>query len=322
MFISRDSYYVDNHYAYANANPITFIDPTGHNTQQGVIYSASAAITIAGVIGAIFAFPTGGASVTLSAAAGVISGVTFSLSGLSLMGSQIALDAGNKQTAKALQYTSYGITSLSFVEFLVSIFTIPFVNTVTYTAPTVEMSATIARPPTILGSSDLITDYATASLETRAIEPGYGALSSNLSSTSSSEPTVQISTSAGSGGAARYIAQSRLTKPASVTSSLDIAAIESDAILSPGFMQGESALYIAPPTASAGAEVLNTDPVIELLNTPTSPGAFASQETLYLDMSGANAASQITLYEDMSGMRFNQGLDRSGLEELNPNKTD
>ena len=116
MFISRDSFHVDNHYSYAKANPITFIDPTGHSAQQGLSYGFGGGLTALGIIGAIFAAPTGGASLTLSAGASLAAGVTTSLSGISLMGSQAALDSGNKQAAKALQYTSIGLGAITMIE--------------------------------------------------------------------------------------------------------------------------------------------------------------------------------------------------------------
>ena len=108
-FITRDNLQVDNRYGYAHANPIMFVDPLGQNAQQGVSYGLGAGFTVLGIIGAILAAPTGGASLSLSAAAGIGGGVTGALSGLSLMGSQAALDSGNKSVAKALQYTSIGL---------------------------------------------------------------------------------------------------------------------------------------------------------------------------------------------------------------------
>ncbi|MCY4045308.1 MAG: hypothetical protein OXE99_09530 [Cellvibrionales bacterium] len=121
-FISRDKLNVENCYTYAHGNPVTLIDPSGLNAQQVMNYGLGTGFSILGVLGAIFAFPTGGASLlTLSAAAGIGAGISTALSGLSLMGSQAALDSGNKAAAKALQYTSMGLGVLATVEGVVAI---------------------------------------------------------------------------------------------------------------------------------------------------------------------------------------------------------
>lgn len=118
-FITRDSFDVDNRYAYASGNPVNTMDPTGHN--EAVNYSVGSGFAVLGVIGAIFAVPTGGASLSLSAAAGVGAGVTTALSGISLMGSQMALDAGNKAAAKALSITSITLGSLAMAQGVISL---------------------------------------------------------------------------------------------------------------------------------------------------------------------------------------------------------
>ncbi len=120
-FISRDQWMIDNRYAYTKGNPITNIDPTGHSTQQGVNYGLGAGFSILGIIGTLFAIPTGGASLTLSAAAGIGAGIAGTISSLSLIGTQAALDSGNKAAAKALQYTSIVTGALAATAGIVAI---------------------------------------------------------------------------------------------------------------------------------------------------------------------------------------------------------
>ncbi len=118
-FLTKDNTLVDNRYAYAKGNPIFFHDPTGHSAALN--YGLGSGVTALGIVGALFAIPTGGASLTLSAGAGIAAGVTSALSGIALMGSQGALDSGNKQAAKALQYTSIGLGVAALVSAGISI---------------------------------------------------------------------------------------------------------------------------------------------------------------------------------------------------------
>ncbi len=118
-FISRDSLNVDNRYAYVFANPVNYIDPTGHS--PALNYALGSGFTALGILGAVLAVPTGGASLSLSAAAGIGAGVTSALSGMSLLGSQVALDAGNKTAAKALAVSSIALSVLAIGEVVVSL---------------------------------------------------------------------------------------------------------------------------------------------------------------------------------------------------------
>jgi RHS repeat-associated protein len=118
-FVSRDSLDVDNRYAYVYANPVNYIDPTGHNAV--VNYTLGSIFTSLGILGAALAVPTGGASLTLSSAAGIGAGVTSALSGMSLLGSQMALDAGNKTVAKALSSSSIALSVLAIGQVVVSL---------------------------------------------------------------------------------------------------------------------------------------------------------------------------------------------------------
>ncbi len=115
-FITKDNYLGDNHYTFGKGNPISYIDPTGHNSQQALSYGLGSGITALGIAGILFAIPSGGASLTLSAGAAIGAGAATTLSGIALMGSQGALDSGNKDAAKALLYTSIGLGALAIVD--------------------------------------------------------------------------------------------------------------------------------------------------------------------------------------------------------------
>lgn len=106
-FITPDFTAINNQYTFAKNNPLFFTDPTGHSAV--VNYSLGSGVTLLGILGIAFAVPTGGASLTLTAGAGITAGVSAALSGISLLGSQAALDSGNKAAAKALQFTSIGL---------------------------------------------------------------------------------------------------------------------------------------------------------------------------------------------------------------------
>lgn len=119
-FISKDQWGVDNRYAFADANPVHWVDPTGHQSQVST-YSIGGALTVLNIVGFIFAIPTGGASLTFSAAASMTSAAAGALSALTMIGSQAALDAGNKAAAKALQATSLSTLGASLGAGIVSL---------------------------------------------------------------------------------------------------------------------------------------------------------------------------------------------------------
>ena len=103
-FITRDTVHVDNRYAYAHGDPVNYIDPTGHSA-VGRYVGAGVSAGL-GLLGAILAIPTAGASLGLSATSSTVSGVVSGVAGIAggalLAGSQLALDSGNKAVATAL----------------------------------------------------------------------------------------------------------------------------------------------------------------------------------------------------------------------------
>ena len=110
-FISRDNTAIDNRYAYGLANPVNYIDPTGHNALSR--YISGGITTALGLLGLFLAVPTGGASLSFTAAATVGGSIGIAAAGASLIGSQCALDTGNKTAAKALLLASHVLTALS-----------------------------------------------------------------------------------------------------------------------------------------------------------------------------------------------------------------
>ncbi len=119
-FITRDNMHIDNRYAYARGDPVNYIDPTGHNALGKYLMGGSVLIT--GIIGLLLAVPSMGTSLgavigysivnsatealvsVAEAIAPIISSAFTVLSGSSLIGSQAALDAGNKAAASGLNF--------------------------------------------------------------------------------------------------------------------------------------------------------------------------------------------------------------------------
>ncbi len=103
-FITRDNLHIDNRYAYAHGDPVNYIDPTGHSA-VGRYVGAGVSVGL-GLLGAILAIPTAGASLGLSATSSTVSGVVSGIAGIAggalLAGSQLALNSGNKAVATAL----------------------------------------------------------------------------------------------------------------------------------------------------------------------------------------------------------------------------
>ncbi len=119
-FITRDNVHVDNRYSYALANPIAFVDPSGHG-QSNINYLYGGMSVLLGLIGVLFAIPTGGASMSISAAAGMAGGVSTGLSGLSLMASQAAMGTSNKTLSRVLQIASLGIGMLGAMDAVIAV---------------------------------------------------------------------------------------------------------------------------------------------------------------------------------------------------------
>ena len=117
-FITRDNVHVDNRYAYAHGDPVNYIDPTGHSAVARYV-GAGLAVGI-GLLGLLFAAPTAGASLGLSATAANVAGLLFTASGIVsaglLLGSQAALNSGNKAVAKALDIASGAVGALGLVD--------------------------------------------------------------------------------------------------------------------------------------------------------------------------------------------------------------
>jgi RHS repeat-associated protein len=330
LFISRDTYHVDNHYAYAKGNPISFIDPTGHNAQQGVSYGVGSGLTALGIIGAVFAVPTGGASLTLTAGAGIAAGATAALSGIALMGSQAALDSGNKQAAKALQYTSIGLSAVALIEAGVAIapaIAPSFFTSTSYIAYhipeeaftfSVSSTARFYTAFTANASRGFAESFAESSsaIDTGLTQSFYESIDQSLTLSGESQVSTHATAASVNSASGEYIPLSRLASP--VTN----ASIEAG---HSGIVSGSSsriaatngALYTRPSTMINGV-ILRTTPSAEVATGPLIPGAIATEESLSTDMSGANASFRETFFGSESTTRNFLGLDHSSAEEASP----
>jgi hypothetical protein len=296
------------------------------------MYGISAIMSVIGITAAVVAFPTGGASVTLSALAMVGSGVATTLSGFSLMGSQIALNTGNKKIAKTLDYTTFGTGVFAMLAFFTSLFTIPSLAATSLTVTTgAETSNVVNSLATISRSSDIIystientidnpIEYSVYPIAVPS-EVNYQSIESSLSSSTSSYSSgssvaaVRVSNIAGSSPVVRYIAPSgQLARPSS-----EISTIASRALPALPSAEVDTAIYAVPGVSSASAAVVNPEPAVQLLNTPINPGAFATEESIYVEMSAANTAFREAAHGNMSTTEFLPGLDHSSYEEAYPN---
>ena len=317
LFLSRDSYDVDNHYMYGRANPITFIDPTGHNAQQGVSYGVGGGLAALGIIGAALAVPTGGASLTLSAGAGIAAGATASLSGIALMGSQGALDSGNKQAAKALQYTSIGLSAAALIAAGVAI--APII------APSYFISASSAF--SFIEPSELLTSSYTPTMRyiprflastsgglagrtaarVSLLEPKIEAaitetIDQHLTISGESQVTFQASVSSVGSASGEYVTPTgRFTS--SAASPLTEAGNFGPAATSlPAATETDGAIFTKAITIPTNSAVLTTTPTSDVATTTVIPGTISTEQSISADMTGANAAFSSTPdYGDLSG---------------------
>ncbi len=108
-FIKRDDRNIDNRYAYAIANPISFIDPNGHEALAASILKTGFGVVaiLAGIIGGIFAAPTGGGSLSLTAGAGLFGALSGVVGGASILASQIEVAGGNQSTREHALLAGY-----------------------------------------------------------------------------------------------------------------------------------------------------------------------------------------------------------------------
>lgn len=113
-FITPDNLLIDNRYRYAKSNPLFYYDPTGHSVSDAN-WGVGLTMIVFGVAGVGLALPSGGASLTLTGEAAVAAAASTTVSGTALLGSQMALYAGNKEVAKRLQFTSIGFGAAGLV---------------------------------------------------------------------------------------------------------------------------------------------------------------------------------------------------------------
>ncbi len=156
-FTTRDTKSLDNRYAYAVANPIAFIDPSGQSVARTVQLSTAIALIAFGAIGALVSLITAGATLSLSAA-GVIAGSAISvLSGLTLTISQATLDHGNKAVGNGLRYTGIALSALAFFALVApQVYLGFFANT----AAQATSDSVAGAMPLLSSNSEVITESA------------------------------------------------------------------------------------------------------------------------------------------------------------------
>jgi hypothetical protein len=330
MFISRDSYHADNHYAFGNANPVTFSDPTGHSARQATNYTVGAVISALGILGFIASIPTGGLSLTLSSVAGIAAGITTSFSGLSLLGSQALFDSEYQTSAKTLSYTSLGLGILSIIEAGVSL--APWISARFFATPsTVNLSdipSTISNTdsaalPSLENSAEVSIASSFPSRSEDSIFSRYGSVDNSLGSSNGSQVSIRLGTGAEANATARYIASSRQTVQSPSTTSLysfNVETIEDNASSASRFLVPDTAISSAPSTTETSLSALNPEPASQLLRSPATPGSFATPESIFSGMNGSNTVLEQNIFDDLLGTDNLQGLDRSTLEEIIPDE--
>ena len=198
-FIKRDDQRNDNRYAYAVANPIAFIDPMGRSAigdiaLRSLSYAGGISLAVISMIGLYLAIPTGGASLSLTAAGGMAGGVLGTVSGASLIAAQSAIDTGHKASGNILRLGSYITGGLGFL------LSIPAI--VTALAP--ETAASIAQAATSSsGAGESVTRTIAGSMSTVEPEvapPSYESVIAD--SVRSTEETGQTSSSTVAGHSA------------------------------------------------------------------------------------------------------------------------
>jgi RHS repeat-associated protein len=300
LFLSRDSYYVDNHYMYGKANPVTFIDPTGHNARQGVSYGLGGGMAVLGIIGAALAVPTGGASLTLSAGAGIVAGVSTSLSGISLMGSQAALDSGNKQAAKTLQYTSIGLSTVALIaagvaiapEIVPSFFASSEIN-FEESADFLDFVRTVRNTGSIhdtTGLAERMTSRAYSGLDPRIGAAITATISEHLTASGESQAAIEASAGSVSSASSDNISPAIELETSTTNALTETNALSPGTTSLSGAVEPDGALYTRAITFTSNSPVFSTTPTSEVTATPIISGAFATKSSVFADMTGANAS--------------------------------
>ena len=122
-FITRDNKAIDNRYAYAHGDPVNYIDPTGHSA-LGRYIGGGVSIGL-GLLGLTLLIPTVGISLGFTAGGAALAGGLFAGGAIAggglLIGSQAALNSGNKAAATALTILSVGAEALALADFAVAI---------------------------------------------------------------------------------------------------------------------------------------------------------------------------------------------------------
>jgi hypothetical protein len=312
MFISRDSYFVDNHYAFGKANPITFIDPTGHNATLAVNYTIGSSITALGILGVFLAIPTGGASLTLSESAGIAAGVTASLSGISLVGSQVALYAENKKAATALQYSTLALTLLTMIEVGANI--APYISARFFSAPTsVSASVSVSGSLESTASSPWNSNFSAINDVSVSSIFSYNAPIDSSLSSSASRSAIDIGVNEAGETTLRYITSGNRTIRAPLARSESISSIEAEQLTTNPFSESAISLDSAPASSQTSAAVISKPDLPT--NYPITSNNFGRVRPAYFDITDANATANQSFTNDLSSTEFLQSLDLSSFEE-------